>query len=122
MSRAFRSRVASDRPSALRGGPVGRAEGLGGDAMPALCRGREECEDHGVQSSPTQAPADAGRERTGTGWGVIVAYALLTAATQMLWLTFAAITTDSAHRYGVSEGAVGWLAEIFPLLYVLLAI
>jgi predicted MFS family arabinose efflux permease len=56
------------------------------------------------------------------GWRVVVAYSLLAGATQMLWLTYAAITTDTARRYGVSEGAVGWLAEIFPLLYVLLAI
>jgi predicted MFS family arabinose efflux permease len=53
---------------------------------------------------------------------VIVAYALVAAATQLLWLTYAAITTDTARAYGVSEGAVGWLSEIFPLLYVALAI
>jgi predicted MFS family arabinose efflux permease len=56
------------------------------------------------------------------GWGVIVAYGLVCAATQVLWLTFAAITTETARHYGVSVGAVGWLAEIFPLLYVVLAI
>ena len=53
---------------------------------------------------------------------MVAAYGLLAAVTQMLWLTFAAITTETAKRYGVSEGAVGWLSEIFPLLYVLLAI
>jgi predicted MFS family arabinose efflux permease len=57
-----------------------------------------------------------------SGWRVIVAYALVCAATQVLWLTYAAITTETARRYGVSVGAVGWLAEIFPLLYVVLAI
>jgi predicted MFS family arabinose efflux permease len=56
------------------------------------------------------------------GWWVIAAYALVCAATQILWLTYAAITTETARRYGVSVGAVGWLAEIFPLLYVVLAI
>jgi predicted MFS family arabinose efflux permease len=56
------------------------------------------------------------------GWRVIVAYSLVCAATQVLWLTYAAITTESARRYGVSVGAIGWLAEIFPLLYVVLAI
>jgi predicted MFS family arabinose efflux permease len=56
------------------------------------------------------------------GWSVIAAYALVCAATQVLWLTYAAITTETARRYGVSVGAVGWLAEIFPLLYVVLAI
>jgi predicted MFS family arabinose efflux permease len=40
----------------------------------------------------------------------------------MLWLTFAPITTASAHHFHVSESAVGWLSEVFPLLYVLLAI
>jgi predicted MFS family arabinose efflux permease len=65
-------------------------------------------------------------ESTGQGgaseWRVIVAYALVCAATQVLWLTYAAITNETARRYGVSVGAVGWLAEIFPLLYVALAI
>jgi predicted MFS family arabinose efflux permease len=56
------------------------------------------------------------------GWSVIAAYALVCAATQILWLTYAAITTETARRYGVSVSAVGWLAEIFPLLYVALAI
>ncbi len=57
-----------------------------------------------------------------SGWRVIVAYGLVCAATQVLWLTYAAITTETARHYGVSVGAVGWLAEIFPLLYVVLAI
>jgi predicted MFS family arabinose efflux permease len=56
------------------------------------------------------------------GWAVIVAYALVCAGTQVLWLTYAAITTETARHYGVSVSAVGWLAEIFPLLYVALAI
>jgi len=55
-------------------------------------------------------------------WPTIVAYALVAGATQMLWLTYAAITTDAARRYGVSVGAIGWLSEIFPLLYVVLAL
>jgi predicted MFS family arabinose efflux permease len=40
----------------------------------------------------------------------------------MLWLTFTPITTDAARHYDVSVGAVGWLAQIFPLLYVVLAV
>jgi predicted MFS family arabinose efflux permease len=67
-------------------------------------------------------PAAGVRRSLSRGWRVVGAYSLVAAATQMLWLTYAAITTDTAHRYGVSVGAVGWLAEIFPLLYVLLAI
>ena len=56
------------------------------------------------------------------GWSVIVAYALVCAGTQVLWLTYAAIDTETASHYGVSVSAVGWLSEIFPLLYVVLAI
>jgi predicted MFS family arabinose efflux permease len=54
-------------------------------------------------------------------WAVIGTYALVGAANQMLWLTFTPITTPAAHHYGVSVNAIGWLAEIFPLLYVVLA-
>ena len=64
-------------------------------------------------------------ERTGADrgrFGPVVAYAMLAAATQLLWLTFAPLTTASAHHYHVSETAIGWLAEIFPLLYVVLAL
>ena len=57
-----------------------------------------------------------------SGWPVVVAFTLVCAATQLLWLTYAPITTETAKYYGVSVGAVGWLAEIFPLLYVVLAI
>ncbi len=73
-----------------------------------------------MAAMPSTTGAD--RDARAGGWGVVIAYSLLAAATQMLWLTYAAITTESAHRYGVSVGAIGWLAEIFPLLYVVLAI
>jgi predicted MFS family arabinose efflux permease len=61
-------------------------------------------------------------ERQRNDWFAVGAYALLAATSQMLWLTFAPITTESAAHFGVSEDTVGWLAEIFPLLYVLLAV
>lgn len=55
-------------------------------------------------------------------WSMIVVFALLGAMTQVLWVTFAPVTDAAATRYGVSDGAIGWLANVFPLLYVLLAI
>lgn len=58
----------------------------------------------------------------GRGRRVVIAYALVAAATQVLWLTYAPIDTSAADHYGVSTGAIGWLAEIFPLLYVVLAL
>jgi predicted MFS family arabinose efflux permease len=56
------------------------------------------------------------------GWHVVVAYTAVVACTQMLWLTFAPIDTDVARDFGVSKNAIGWLAQVFPLLYVLLAL
>ncbi len=59
---------------------------------------------------------------TGSRWSAIVGYSLVGAATQLVWLNFAGVTTVAATRYGVSESAIGWLAQVFPLLYVVLAI
>jgi predicted MFS family arabinose efflux permease len=66
--------------------------------------------------------ASPGGSVAGRSWRAVGAYAFVASASQMLWLTFAPITTASAHHFHVSEGAVGWLSEVFPLVYVLLAI
>jgi predicted MFS family arabinose efflux permease len=55
-------------------------------------------------------------------WGPIAGFVLVSSANQMLWLNFAPITTGSAARLGVSSSTVGLLSEVFPLLYVLLAL
>lgn len=55
-------------------------------------------------------------------WSVIVVFALLGAVTQVLWVTYAPVTDAAASYYGVSDAAIGWLANVFPLLYVLLAV
>src|SRR5215469_11599830 len=55
-------------------------------------------------------------------WVILTGYALLTACTQLLWLTYAPITTQTHRIMGVSQGAVGDLAVIFPLVYVILAL
>jgi predicted MFS family arabinose efflux permease len=63
------------------------------------------------------APLGAARR-----WYPVLAYAALSATNQMLWLTYTPFTTHAARHYGVSSGAIGWLAEIFPLVYVVLAV
>lgn len=55
-------------------------------------------------------------------WPVVGAFALVGAATQVTWLNYAGVTTVAAEHFGVSDSAVGWLANMFPLLYVVLAI
>jgi predicted MFS family arabinose efflux permease len=66
--------------------------------------------------------AHTGTQTAKHPWRIVAAYALVASASQMLWLTFAPITTVTAHHLHVSESAVGWLSEVFPLLYVALAI
>ncbi|MTB89124.1 MFS transporter [Aeromicrobium senzhongii] len=55
-------------------------------------------------------------------WPALAAFSLLVLTTQALWLTFAAITPQSAEHLGVSEGAVGDLAVVNAAAFVLLAI
>jgi MFS family permease len=55
-------------------------------------------------------------------WAILGVYAVLAACTQLLWLTFAAIDTDSAKVLHVDVGTVGDLAAIFPFIYVVLAL
>src|SRR5471030_1887871 len=70
----------------------------------------------GAQASAAGHPPRAG------GWGVVASYAAVAGASQLLWLTYAPVTTAAAHHYGVSVSAIGWLANVFPLLYVVLAV
>lgn len=55
-------------------------------------------------------------------WGLLLSFAALVAATQVLWLSYAPVTTRAAEALGVSEGAIGDLAVVNPVMYVLLAI
>lgn len=55
-------------------------------------------------------------------WAILAGYGLLAASTQLLWLSYAPITTEAHHAMGVSVSVVGDLALIFPVLYVLLAL
>ena len=65
----------------------------------------------------------AEQQRTRTSrWTVVAAFAGVAAATQMVWLTFAPVTTAASRHYDVSTTAIGWLAQPFVLLYVVLAI
>jgi sugar phosphate permease len=58
----------------------------------------------------------------GSRWMVLISFSLLVACTQLLWLTFAAVTDQTSAALRVSQGAVGDLAVVNPLLFVVLAI
>lgn len=55
-------------------------------------------------------------------WLPMATFAVVSSANQMLWLNFAPITTGTAERVGVSSSTVGLLAEVFPIIYVVLAL
>lgn len=55
-------------------------------------------------------------------WFVLAGYSLLAASTQLLWLTFAAVDTQTASAMHVSVGLVGDLAAVFPFVYIALAL
>lgn len=62
------------------------------------------------------------RAVTTSRWSILAGFGLLTACTQLLWLTYAPITTQAARAMGVSDGAIGDLAAVFPFVYVVLAL
>ncbi|MBD0692071.1 hypothetical protein BG452_10065 [Streptomyces sp. CBMA123] len=53
---------------------------------------------------------------------VFLGYGLLAVATQALFVNYAPVTQDAARHFGVSVGEIGWLSQVFPLIYVLLAV
>ncbi len=55
-------------------------------------------------------------------FAILAAYAIVAASTQMLWLTFAPITTEAALVMHTSVGNVGDLAAVFPFVYIVLAL
>ncbi len=71
-----------------------------------------------ARPTTTTGPSDVAASR----WSVVAAFAVVGAATQIVWLNYAGATTVAATRFGVSEGDVGLLSLVFPLLYVVLAI
>jgi predicted MFS family arabinose efflux permease len=75
-----------------------------------------------VSPSPDPQPVSPGPDAQPAQWMVVAAFALVVLATQLLWLTFAPIDTDVAHDFHVSKNAIGWLANVFPLVYVLIAL
>lgn len=70
-----------------------------------------------------QPPAQTVTRRDArAGWVAISAFGLLLASTQVLWLTYAPITSQAHRDLGVSEGAIGDLAVVVPVMLVLLGI
>ena len=73
-------------------------------------------------SPRTRLPGGPGPDPARSRWPVVAAFAVVAAVTQLVWLNYAPVTSVAAAHFGVSATAIGWLANMFPLWYVLLAV
>jgi len=55
-------------------------------------------------------------------WVVLLVYMFAVAVNQLLWITFAPITSDAASFYGVSDLSIGLLSMIFMIAYIFVSI
>ena len=58
----------------------------------------------------------------GYRWVVLLAFMFVVAINQLLWITFAPITTDAAHFYGVSTLSIGLLSMCFMIVFIIVSI
>jgi cyanate permease len=58
----------------------------------------------------------------GYRWVVLLAFMLIIAANQFLWINFAPITNDAAAFYGVSDLSIGLLSMCFMIVYIFVSI
>jgi cyanate permease len=55
-------------------------------------------------------------------WIMLVVYMFIVAMNQLLWITFAPITSEVVHYYGVSELWIGILSMSFMVIFILFSI
>ncbi|MGA2490220.1 MAG: MFS transporter [Anaerolineales bacterium] len=58
----------------------------------------------------------------GYRWIVLVAFMFIVAVTQLLWITFASITSDATKFYHVSDLSIGLLSMSFMIVYIVVSI
>lgn len=55
-------------------------------------------------------------------WVVLLAFMFVVAINQLLWITFAPITSSAAAYYGVSDLSIGLLSMSFMIVYIVISI
>jgi MFS family permease len=58
----------------------------------------------------------------GYRWIMLLVFMFAVAVNQLLWITFAPITSDAARYYGVSDLSIGLLSMIFMIVYIVVSI
>jgi sugar phosphate permease len=64
----------------------------------------------------------AGFKVYGYRWVVLLAFMFVVAVNQLLWITFAPITSDAAKYYRVSDLSIGLLSLSFMVVYIVVSI
>jgi sugar phosphate permease len=55
-------------------------------------------------------------------WVILLVYMFATAINQLLWITFASITSSAANYYAVSDLSIGLLSMSFMIVYIIISI
>lgn len=55
-------------------------------------------------------------------WVILFAFMLVMAVQQLLWISFASITSDAAAYYSVSDLGIGLLSMVFMIVYIIISI
>jgi MFS family permease len=58
----------------------------------------------------------------GYRWIMLLVFMAVVALNQLLWITFAPITTDAARYYGVPDLSIGLLSLVFLIVYIFVSI
>jgi MFS family permease len=58
----------------------------------------------------------------GYRWIMLVVFMFIVAINQLLWITFASVTTDAVKFYNVSDLSIGLLSMIFMIVYIVISI
>ncbi|MCX6099823.1 MAG: MFS transporter, partial [Candidatus Bipolaricaulota bacterium] len=58
----------------------------------------------------------------GYRWVMLVVFMFIVAVNQLLWITFASITSDAVKLYQVSDLSIGLLSMIFMVVYIVVSI
>jgi MFS family permease len=58
----------------------------------------------------------------GYRWVMLIVFMFIVAVNQLLWITFASITSDAVKFYGVPDLSIGLLSMIFMIVYIVISI
>ncbi len=58
----------------------------------------------------------------GYRWVVLLAFMFIVAVNQLMWITFAPITSNAAAYFGVSDLSIGLLSMIFMVVFIIMSI